>query len=357
MRILVVTDAWFPQVNGVVRTLDTLKARLEERGHDLIYVTPQSFRTIPCPTYSEIRLAVLPGRTMARAIETFQPCVIHIATEGPLGLSARRYCLKRGVPFTTAFHTKFPEYLHARFRVPVSWGYKGMRWFHGPSKTIMVATQGIEDELLRWGFSHIRRWTRGVDTELFRPRPKGSLDGVITGPRPWFVYVGRVAVEKNIGAFLDLDLPGTKIVVGGGPQLESLRARHPKVHFAGERLGEELATYFSVGDAFVFPSRTDTFGLVLLEALASGLPVAAYPVPGPLDVIGDAPVGALDEDLKAAALRALTIDPAACRAFAQARSWETSVDQFLANVHPFPPADFFPSDTAPLETAMERGAP
>jgi glycosyltransferase involved in cell wall biosynthesis len=349
MRILVVTDAWFPQVNGVVRTLDTLRRCLEDRGHDTVYITPDSFRTVPCPTYSEIRLAILPGRTMAQAIETFQPCVVHIATEGPLGVAARRYCVKRTIPFTTAFHTKFPEYLNARFHVPVSWGYKMMRWFHGPSKAIMVATQGIEDELNAWGFSNIKRWTRGVDTELFKPRPKDSLNHLITGPRPWFVYVGRVAVEKNIGAFLDLDLPGTKVVVGGGPQLETLKARHPDVHFAGERHGEDLATHFAVGDVFVFPSRTDTFGLVLLEALASGMPVAAYPVSGPRDVIGDAPVGVLSEDLRAAALKALDIPAQDCRDFALARSWDTSVDQFLSNVFPFEPGDFFAPGGRPAE--------
>ncbi|MCF8479900.1 MAG: glycosyltransferase family 1 protein [Rhodospirillum sp.] len=349
MRILVVTDAWFPQVNGVVRTLDTLRRRLEARGHETVYITPDSFRTIPCPTYSEIRLALLPGKTMAEAIKTFQPCVVHIATEGPLGVTARRYCVKRDIPFTTAFHTKFPEYVNARFGLPVSWGYKVMRWFHGPSRAIMVATQGIEDELSSWGFSNIKRWTRGVDTDLFRPRPKDSLDHLITGPRPWFVYVGRVAVEKNIKAFLNLDLPGTKIVVGGGPQFESLKARHPEVHFAGERHGEDLATHFAVGDVFVFPSRTDTFGLVLLEALASGLSVAAYPVSGPLDVIGDAPVGVLSEDLRAAALKALEIPAEACRDFALARSWETSIDQFLSNIYPFEPGDFFASDASPVE--------
>lgn len=343
MRIVVVTDAWFPQVNGVVRTLDTLRARLERRGHDVVFITPQSFRTVPCPTYREIRLAVRPSRKMARSIETFQPCIVHIATEGPLGLSARRYCVRRNIPFTTAFHTKFPEYVNARLKIPVSWGYAALRWFHKPSRAIMVATQGVEDELRQWGFSNIRRWTRGVDTDLFRPQPKNSLDAVITGPRPWFVYVGRVAVEKNIEAFLSLSLPGTKIVVGDGPQLETLRAKHPSVAFVGEKHGEELALHFAVADAFVFPSRTDTFGLVLLEALACGVPVAAYPVPGPLDVIGAAPVGVLNDDLGQAALQALTMDPKACRAFALTRSWETSVDQFLDNVVPFTPQDFFPS--------------
>jgi glycosyltransferase involved in cell wall biosynthesis len=263
--------------------------------------------------------------------------VVHIATEGPLGWAARGLCIDRDWPFTTAFHTRFPEYVHARFWVPVDWSYALLRHFHGRSRAIMVATQSIEDELTHWGFRNIRRWGRGVDTTLFRPRDKGALDGAIAGPRPWFVYVGRVAIEKNIEAFLALDLPGTKIVVGGGPQLEELRARHPEVVFTGEKRGEDLALHYAVGDAFVFPSLTDTFGLVLLEALACGVPVAAYPVAGPRDVIGDAPVGRLDEDLRAATLAALDADPARCRAFAQACSWDASVDQFLSNICPFDP--------------------
>ncbi|MGB0697225.1 MAG: glycosyltransferase family 4 protein [Rhodospirillaceae bacterium] len=341
MNLVLVTDAWLPQVNGVVRTLSTLKERLEGRGFAVHTITPDLFKTIPCPTYPEIRLALSPGRKVRQIIESTRPNIVHIATEGPLGLAARNYCVRRNIPFTTAFHTKFPEYVHARLKLPVSWGYAMERWFHKSSKGIMVATKGIERELTGWGLSPVKTWTRGVDTELFRPRDKTLLDGVITGPRPWFVNVGRVAVEKNIEAFLDLDLPGTKIMVGGGPQLDSLKAKYPDVHFAGMKQGEELATYFSVADCFVFPSLTDTFGLVMLEAMASGLPVAAYPVPGPLDVVADHPVGVLDQDLKTACLKALEVSPEACRTHALANSWDACVDQFLANVYPFDPKRFF----------------
>ncbi len=275
---------------------------------------------------------------MARIIENFRPCVVHIATEGPLGLAARSYCLRRGIPFTTAFHTKFPEYLNARFRIPVTWGYRAMRHFHAPSQAIMVATETVEQELRARGFNNIKRWSRGVDTNLFRPRDRGFLDL----PRPISLYVGRVAVEKNIEAFLALEQPGTKLVVGDGPQMRELARRYPGVVFAGVKEGEELAKYFAAADVFVFPSLTDTFGLVLLEALACGVPVAAYPVAGPLDVIGDAPVGCLDSDLAAAVRKALGADPAACRAHAERYSWEASTRQFLANVAPFQPERFFP---------------
>ncbi|WP_184431200.1 glycosyltransferase family 4 protein [Roseospira goensis] len=332
---MIVSDAWFPQVNGVVRTLDTLREHLERRGHAVRMVTPDQFDTVPCPTYPQIRLALAPRHRLTKALTEWHPSVIHIATEGPLGWAARGLCLDRGLPFTTAFHTRFPEYVHARFWVPVDWSYALLRHFHSRAEAVMVATPSIEAELTRWGFTNIRRWGRGVDTDLFRPRDKGALDGVISGPRPWFVYVGRVAIEKNIEAFLSLDLPGTRIVVGGGPQLEELRTAHPDVVFVGEKRGEDLALHYAVADAFVFPSLTDTFGLVLLEALACGVPVAAFPVAGPLDVIGDAPVGRLDDDLRAAALAALEVPAARCRAFALRHGWEASVDQFLGNVCPF----------------------
>lgn len=342
MRILIVSDAWTPQVNGVVRTLLTLVGKLRERGHQVLTLTPDAFRTVPCPTYPEIRLAVLPGRRVAQALEAFRPEAVHIATEAPLGWAARAACLRRGIPFTTAFHTKFPEYVHARFGVPVAWSYALMRHFHAPSKALMVATQGIEDELAAWGLKNIRRWTRGVDTTLFRPRPKTLFAGL---PRPVFLYTGRVAVEKNIAAFLGLDLPGSKVVVGDGPQLATLKAAHPEVTFCGARHGSDLAEHFASADVFVFPSLTDTFGLVLLEALASGLPVAAFPVAGPVDVIAGASgpdgVGILARDLRAAALGALDIPSDRCRTFAETRSWETSVDQFLCNLAPFDPEAVF----------------
>jgi glycosyltransferase involved in cell wall biosynthesis len=341
MRILVVTDAWYPQVNGVVRTLGTLREQLGSLGHEAVFITPDQFRSVPCPTYPEIRLAIRPGRQLARTIEANQPCAIHIATEGPLGWAARRYCLKRRVPFTTAYHTKFPEYIRARFRVPLRLSYRVMRRFHAPSSAIMVATQTIQDELETRGFSRIRQWSRGVDTELFRPRPADEIR--LLAPhlaeleKPIFLYVGRVAVEKNIQAFLAADLPGSKVVVGDGPQLDEMRRRHPAVLFAGAKQGEELAAHYSAASVFVFPSRTDTFGLVLLEALASGVPVAAYPVAGPLDVIGNSPAGVLLPDLAAAARAALNIPPDVCRAHALAFSWEACTRQFLNNLSPFDP--------------------
>jgi len=347
-HIMIVTDAWYPQVNGVVRTLDTLRATLETRGHSVHMVSPDQFDTVPCPTYPEIRLALAQRARLSRTIDDLRPQVVHIATEGPLGWAARGACLDRDIPFTTAFHTRFPEYVHARFWVPLDWSYALLRHFHSRSKAIMVATQSIEDELNHWGFTNIRRWGRGVDTTLFRPRDKQALDGVITGPRPWFVYVGRVAIEKNIEAFLDLELPGTKIVVGGGPQLEDLKTRYPSVVFVGEKRDEELALHYAVGDAFVFPSLTDTFGLVLLEALACGVPVAAFPVAGPHDVIGSAPVGRLDNDLRAAALAALDTPADRCRAFALNHSWDISVDQFLSNVSPFDPDLVLTQDDTPV---------
>lgn len=332
MRLLIVSDAWYPQINGVVRTLDTLKQGLTRRGHQVRLVSPDRFRSIPCPTYPEIRLALFPGRGVARAIEEFDPQAIHIATEGPLGVAARAHCLKKGYPFTTAYHTRFPEYIHARVPLPLGWLYAVMKWFHGPSSAIMVATQTIEDDLVARGFRPpVRRWSRGVWTDLFKPRDKAFL----SDPRPISLFTGRVAVEKNIEAFLKLDLPGTKYVVGDGPQLDELKRKYPDVRFAGMREGEELAKYFAAADVFVFPSRTDTFGLVLLEAMASGVPVAAYPVPGPLDVVNQSGAGVLDDDLGKAVEEALTIPAETCRAHALKYSWDASFDQFEGNLHVF----------------------
>jgi glycosyltransferase involved in cell wall biosynthesis len=321
----------------VVRTLGALKCELEAAGNEVVMITPDRFRSIPCPTYPEIRLALPPCGGVAAMIEHAQPCAIHIATEGPLGWAARRHCLRRALPFTTAYHTRFPEYIRARFGVPLGVSYAVMRRFHGKSACVMVATQGVEDDLRRRGFGRMARWSRGVDTQLFRPRPEARGEaGPFAGlPRPVFLYVGRVAVEKNIQAFLDLQLPGSKVVVGDGPSLPELRRRHPQVRFVGAKAGEELAIHYAAADCFVFPSRTDTFGLVLLEALASGLPVAAYPVPGPLDVIGGTPAGVLSEDLAGAALAALSIPGEQARARALAFSWEASGRQFLANLKPF----------------------
>ncbi|MFN4088989.1 MAG: glycosyltransferase family 4 protein [Alphaproteobacteria bacterium] len=331
MRILLVSDAWLPQVNGVVRTYATVIPLLEAEGHVVRVLGPGHYRGIACPTYGEIRLAFPTAGRFVADIEGFAPDAIHIATEGPLGWRARRYCLTRGIPFTTAFHTRFPEYVQARTGMPVALGYRLLRRFHAPAETTLVATAGLKAELETRGFDRLAVWSRGVDTELFRPR----AERILPGPGPIALYVGRVAVEKNVEAFLQLDLPGTKYVVGAGPQLGELRARYPQVRFAGRRQGEDLAAHFAAADVFVFPSRTDTFGLVLLEALASGLPVAAYPVRGPLDVVGDAPVGALDEDLGAAVRRALALDRRACRAHALGFSWQTCARTLLAHVSQF----------------------
>lgn len=329
LRLLIVTDAWAPQVNGVVRTLETLGKDLETLGHEVRYATPEGRFTLPLPTYSEIRLAVFPRRSLERMIDGFAPDAIHIATEGPLGLSARAICLKRKIPFTTSFHTRFPEYVHARFPfIPESAVYRFLRWFHGPARTLMVATPSLKQELESHGFRNVRIWSRGVDVEKFRPIADATLDF----PRPVWLYVGRVAIEKNIEAFLDLDLPGTKVVIGDGPARAQLERRYPKARFLGPKTGEELVRHYAASDVFVFPSKTDTFGLVMLEALACGVPVAAFPVQGPRDVVGGAPVAALDEDLRQACLRAAAIPRDACRAFALTRSWRSCTEQFLSNL-------------------------
>ncbi len=330
MKILFITDAWHPQINGVVRTLSTTGRELERMGHTVSFIGPDQFNTVALPGYREIRLAIKPRRKLERLISAFQPQAIHIATEGPLGWAGRAICRRKGYAFTTSYHTCFPEYLAERLPVPQSLSYAVLRRFHGASSAVMVATPTLTRLLSERGFGNLKRWTRGVDTELFHPRPKAFLDA----PRPISICVGRVAVEKNIEAFLSLDIPGTKYVVGGGPMLAALRKRYPDVRFVGPRDGDELASYFAAADVFVFPSRTDTFGLVILEALASGVPVAAYPVQGPLDVIGESDIGALDEDLARAVDRALKIDPARCRDFALSYSWTAAAHQFLSNVQP-----------------------
>lgn len=332
MRIAIVTDAWLPQVNGVVRTLRTTAQYAEREGHNIKFITPADHFTVPCPTYPEIPLSWTTARRIGRKIEQFGPDAIHIATEGPLGHAARRYCMRRGYRFTTSYHTRFPEYLHERVPVPgvKEMAHKFLDRFHRSSDSIMVATPSIEDVLRNRGLDHIKRWSRGVDTTVFRPRNGVSLDG----ERPYSMYVGRVAPEKNIEAFLDLDLPGKKIVVGDGPQRQELETRYPDVQFTGYKTGEDLAGHVAAADVMVFPSLTDTFGLVLIEAMACGVPVAAFPVPGPIDVVEDGRVGALDEDLGAAVSRALKLDKEACRAYAQGYSWERSTAQFLDNLVP-----------------------
>ena len=330
MRISIVSDAWFPQVNGVVTTLSTVGKELVGMGHQVHVVSPDRFKTIPCPTYPEIRLAVGAGRRVEDILDSSRAAAIHIATEGPLGLAARSYCLRRELPFTTSFHTRFPEYIHARTRIPVFLTYRAVRWFHGAARRTMVATQTLREELSLRGFQNLVPWYRGVDSERFRPRDKAFLPF----RRPIYLYVGRVAVEKNIRAFLDLELEGTKLVVGDGPELETLISEYPQAQFARAKFGEELALYFAASDVFVFPSRTDTFGLVILEALASGIPVAAYPVTGPKDVIGDSQVGVLSEDLAQAAEQCLKISSRACREYALGFSWKACAEVFVGHLEP-----------------------
>ncbi|MFN0315419.1 MAG: glycosyltransferase family 4 protein [Burkholderiales bacterium] len=330
MKIVVVTDAWSPQVNGVVTTLGRIKKGLEERGHTTYFLTPADFTSIPCPTYPEIRLSLLPFRRIAKRIEQFSPNAIHIATEGPLGMAARKYCVRNRIAFTTAYHTRFPEYVHARIRLPVGVSYRWLRHFHQPAHKVMVPTPAIREGLIGRGFENTVVWTRGVDTKNFCPGESQLPDA----KRPVFLYVGRVAVEKNIEAFLKLDLPGSKWVVGDGPQRAKLASVYPDVHFAGMKTVDELPAYYRAADVFVFPSLTDTFGLVLLEALACGTPVAAFPVSGPIDVIGTAPVGVLDNDLRRACMAALGIPRDAARRYAETFAWETSVQQFESYLAP-----------------------
>ena len=331
-RIMLVTDAWHPQVNGVVRTLSMVSSELRAMGHVVDVVGPDRFRTLPCPTYPDISLSILPGRRLVGIIEAFGPDALHIATEGPLGIAARRWAIKKGFAFTTAFHTRFAEYVQARTGLPPSPIYAWMRRFHGAGQGTMVATPSLHLELANRGFKNLRQWSRGVDLALFRPEPKEHW----SIPRPVFIYVGRVAVEKNIGAFLDLDLPGSKVVVGGGPQLASLSRQYPEVHFTGPRHGDALARAYAGSDVFVFPSLTDTFGLVLLEALACGTPVAAFPVTGPVDVLSGATgdIGTVNADLRQAALDALHADRVACRAHAERYSWRGCAEIFLSHLMP-----------------------
>lgn len=328
MRLVLVTDAWPPQINGVVRSLQRMVTLLGSWGDRVTVIAPSDFKTLPCPTYPEIRLSLTrPGR-VGRMIEAAEPDYVHIATEGPLGLMARRHCLKTGRTYTTSYHTKFPEYVTARAPVPLDWLYGFMRRFHNGGVGCMVATESLENDLRARGFNNLMRWSRGVDAELFRPRPDAGL-GL---PRPVFLSVGRVAVEKNLDAFLSLDLPGSKAVVGDGPALETLKERYPETHFLGAMEGEELARAYAGADVFVFPSLTDTFGNVILEALASGLPVAAFPVTGPKDILVDSRIGVLDEDLRAACLRALDLDGEHAREFALKHSWAESARTFRDNI-------------------------
>ncbi len=327
---MIVTDAWEPQVNGVVRTMKNTRAELEAMGHTVDYITPLEFRIMPCPTYPDISLSLMPGRRVRERLDRFDPDALHLSTEGPLGLAARDWAMRRNRPFTTAYHTRFPEYVHARLRIPLSWTYAYLRWFHGPSKAILAPTPVVKADLEKWGFAKVRVWSRGVDHTIFHAR---NVNRLRTEP-PIYLYVGRVAVEKNIEAFLELDLPGSKWIVGTGPALAGIRTKFPQVNYLGVLSQPELAEVYASADVFVFPSKTDTFGLVLLEAMACGLPVAAYPVTGPLDVIGDSKAGVLHENLRTACLGALELKRADAVAHARKFSWRAATEQFLSYLYP-----------------------
>jgi glycosyltransferase involved in cell wall biosynthesis len=330
MKIMIVTDAWEPQVNGVVRTLKNTTRELTALGHRVELLTPLEFRTVPCPTYPEIRLSLFPRRRLNARIDEFGPDALHIATEGPLGLAARRYAIKHALPFTTAYHTRFPEYVEARFALPAAATYRFLRWFHGPSLAVMAPTPVVKADLERYGFMNVVLWSRGVDLDIFHPMESKVLNTA----RPIFLYVGRVAIEKNVEAFLELNLPGSKWVAGEGPALAELKSRYPEVNYLGVLTQAELAKVYAAADVFVFPSRTDTFGLVLLEALACGTPVAAYPVTGPIDVLGEGGAGAMNQDLREACLDALKIERRAARAWAERFSWRAASEQFAAHLKP-----------------------
>ena len=337
MKILIVTDAWHPQVNGVVRTLGQVAQEATRFGVPVEILSPAEFRTVPMPSYPEIRLSLAGAGAVERRLDVIQPNAIHIATEGPLGHAMRRVCIRRSLPFTTSFHTRFPDYVAERITLAPKWSgdltWAWLRRFHSQSAAVLAATPTLVGELEDRGFRNVKLWQRGVDAALFNPGRQPALDAALMNlPRPIFLTVGRVAVEKNLEEFLKLDLPGTKLVVGDGPDRARLTKTYPDAVFAGAKHGEELADIYAAADVFVFPSRTDTFGLVLLEALASGLPVAAFPAAAPRDVIGGAPVGVLDEDLKAACLRALALDRAACRDFAHGLTWEATARTFVKHV-------------------------
>ena len=330
MKLALITDAWTPQINGVVTTLKSITECLRNQGHIVETITPDQFRNWPCPTYPEIRLALGASKAVKKRLDLINPDAIHIATEGPLGLAARAYCKSRGLPFTTSFHTLFAEYVNVRTGIPLSWGYAFLRWFHNAGKRSMMATPGLVQQLSERGLTNPVLWSRGVDTELFTPRDKGFLKG----PGPKLMYVGRVAVEKNLEAFLGLSVEGVKYVVGDGPQRVELEAKYPETIFVGFKQGEELAKHVAAADVFVFPSLTDTFGLLMLEALASGVPVAAFPVQGPKDVILSEKVGCLNEDLSQAIKVALTLSSEDCRNYALTYSWDDCARRFEHNLAP-----------------------
>jgi glycosyltransferase involved in cell wall biosynthesis len=332
LKIAFITDAWKPQINGVVTTIDNTCIALREGGADVLMITPDLFNTVPCPSYPSIQLSIWCYPKVKQLLESFAPDHIHIFTEGPLGMAARKFCLQQNLAFTTSFHTLFAEYVNLRFKMPVGWGYWLLNWFHNPASRVMVATPSVEDNLVAKGFDRqkMARWSRGVDTERFRPRDKSFLDL----PRPVSMYVGRVAIEKNLENFLSLDIPGTKVVVGDGPSFDKLKKSYPDTVFAGFKTGEPLAEYMAAADVFVFPSKTDTFGIVMLDALACGVPVAAYPVQGPLDVLKDNVTGCMRENLQDAIIGALALSTEDCRNHALEYSWQKSSAQFKGNLVP-----------------------
>ncbi len=334
MRIALISDAWHPQINGVVTTLANICRELQQSGHTVEMITPDRFRSWPCPGYPDVRLAFICGPWLRSILKAFNPDAIHLATEGPVGYAGRLYCRQMGFNYTSSFHSHFAEYLKLRVGMPLAVSEAYMRWFHCRSERVMVATDSLEAALVSKGYQRLVRWSRGIDTELFRPQKKAFIED----QRPIFMFTGRVAIEKNVESFLKLDLPGTAYVVGDGPLREELENKYPRVRFVGYQQGEALARYIAAADVLVFPSLTDTFGLVMLEALACGVPVAAYPVAGPNDVIVDPMVGVLDSDLKRAALKALSLNPQDCRRFALQFTWQQSARQFVSNL-----------------TAMERG--
>lgn len=343
MRIAIMTDAAAPQVNGVIHTLNATRRCLQNGGHDVHLVDPAGLDTFACPGYPEIRLARNPYDNVAATLDGLQPDCIHIATEGPMGLAARRYCLRRGLDFTTSYHTRFPEYVRKRSALPLVLTYAWLRWFHAPSKAVMVPTESMRGVLERRGFRNVKLWGRGIDTNQFKPEDQ---DFACIG-RPLFLYVGRIAVEKNLEDFLRLDLPGTKWVIGDGPQREELEQRYPGVRFLGQKPHDELAAYYNCADVFVFPSRTDTFGLVMGEAMACGVPVAAYPVEGPLDVVHHGKSGMLDHDLARACFDALRLKRWRVRQHALQYSWGAATEQFLRNLHPVRRRELMPAMVSP----------
>lgn len=335
MRIALVTDAWTPQINGVVRTLQSVRCELERMGHVVEVISPEQYGSLPCPTYPEIRLAVARAATIGRRIEAFLPDAVHLATEGPLCLSGRRWCLRNNIPFTTAYHTHFPDYLGKRTGLPAAWFWRYIRWFHGPAQAVLVSTRSVRDSLRAHGIAQVRHWGRGVDLCNFCPDAPMPV-AFARLPRPIQLYVGRVSVEKNLEAFLSTRQPGSKVIVGDGPARASLERDWPEAHFLGAMSGRALAGAYAHADVFVFPSCTDTFGLVIIEALACGTPVAAYPVTGPVDIL-TAHTGAMRESLDEAIIAALALERSACATYGQSFTWEASAQQFLEGLAPFNP--------------------